>query len=59
MIAKCTISDEKVRVELLAADISGAELSKPLEGHDVPALKWWLILCVGASSPQALGRKLS
>ncbi len=41
-MAECTTTDEEVRMELTAADIPGAELGEPLEGHGVPALKWWL-----------------
>ena len=46
-MAEC--SSEAVRVELTAADIPGADLSEPFEGHGVPALKWWL-LCRGIKS---------
>ncbi len=37
-MAECTTTDEEVRVELTAADIPGAELGEPLEGHGVPQL---------------------
>ena len=33
-------------VELTEADIPGASLEEPLDGHNVAALKWWL-LCRG------------
>ncbi len=53
-MAECTTTtDEEVRVELTAADIPGAELSEPLEGHGVPALKWWLT-CRGIKPPSYL-----
>ncbi len=43
-MAECTTTDQEVRVELTAADIPGAELGKPLEGHGVPAYKSYLYL---------------
>lgn len=39
-MAEYITSDEVVRVELTATDIPGADLSEPLEGNGIPALKW-------------------
>ena len=37
-------------VQLTERDIPGAALEEPLEGHTVPALRWWL-LCHGIQAP--------
>ena len=37
---------------LCAADIPGAELSKPFDKHTVAALRWWL-LCRGIKAPSS------
>ena len=37
-------------VQLTEKDIPGAALEEPLEGHTVPALRWWL-LCHGIQAP--------
>ena len=37
-------------LQLTEEDIPGAALQEPLEGHTVPALRWWL-LCHGIQAP--------
>ena len=43
-------------VVLLPADIPGAELSEPLEKHQVAALRWWL-LCRGIKVSTSVRKK--
>ena len=35
----------QITVALTEADISGALLNKPLEAHNVAAVRWWLLCC--------------
>ena len=50
------IGNSSVEVELILADIPGAELSEPLERHLVAALHWWL-LCRGIKACTSIRKK--
>ena len=44
------VGTELSLVQLTERDIPGAALEEPLEGHTVPALRWWL-LCHSIQAP--------
>lgn len=50
------LSASAEEVVLLPADIPGAELSEPLEKHQVAALRWWL-LCRGIKVSTSVRKK--
>lgn len=41
------------QLTLSEEDIPGAKLIQPLESHNIPALRWWL-LCRGIRVPSSL-----
>ena len=53
-----TSRNEPETIRLTEADIPGAKLTGPMDGHTIAELKWWL-LCRGIKVPNSWNKKPS
>ena len=51
-----TSRNEPETIRLTEADIPGAKLTGPMDGHTIAELKWWL-LCRGIKVPNSWNKK--